>query len=147
MKYVALLGLLLACAVCGAPRVAVEFRLAETEPGEGLTELTLHESGDVFYLHADAAIHDDDIASASVTKHGGRSAVEVVLTAEGSKKLAAVTERNVKRRMGMVVDGRLVSAPIINAPITGGRAILQGDFSDEEALRIAQGLRAQAAGR
>ena len=147
MKRVALSGLLLACAVCGTPDVIVEFRLAETEPAEGLAELVLPKSGEAFYLHPDVAIGNADIASASVIKWGGGPVVELVLTPKGSEKLAAVTEKNVTKRMGMLVDGRLVSAPIINAPIRGGRAILQGDFSEEEALRIAQALRAYSEDR
>jgi len=54
-----------------------------------------------------------------------------ICTAQFSK----VTGDNIKRRMGIVLNGRLVSAPMINATIAGGKAIITGDFPEKEAYR------------
>ena len=140
-------GLVLVAVGCGTRGVTIEFRLAQTEPGAGLVEFVLPGSGETYYLHGDAAIGNADVATASVIQHGDRPAVDLLLTQEGAVRFAEFTKANLKRRVGILVDGELVSAPIINAPITGGRAMVIGDFSEEEALRIARGLRLETADR
>jgi preprotein translocase subunit SecD len=147
MKRLAIVCLILGVVGCGQPHVTIEFRLAETQPGDGLTEVSLPRSGETFYLYPDVAISNADIASASVIQGSGGPSVELIFTPSGSEKLARLTEANLKKRVAMLVDGGLVSAPVINAPIPGGRAIMVGDFSEDQALRIAQGLRAHAAER
>jgi preprotein translocase subunit SecD len=124
-------------------RVTVEFRLAGTEPAEGLTEVVLSFTGERFYLHDEVLLSDEDISRASATLHNNQHAVDVVLTSAGREKWATATKENVGKRVAMIVNGRLISAPRINAPILKGRAVLMGDFSKEEALRIAEGLTQQ----
>ncbi len=141
MRRIVIASIMLGLAACRGGQVRLEFRLAETEPGEGLTEVSLPHSGETFYLYPDVAISNADIASASVIQGSSGPVVELILTPTGSEKLARLTEANLKKRIAMLVDGKVVSAPVINAPIPGGRAMLMGDFSEEEALRIARGLR------
>lgn len=121
-------------------RVAVEFRIAETEPGEGLTEVSLPISGETFYLHDDVVLTNAEIASATVVRWHGHPAVEVTLNEEGTEQFAGVTESNISKRLAMLVDGKLVCAPVIRAPILVGKAIVVGDFSEKEARRIANGV-------
>ena len=42
--------------------------------------------------------------------------------------------------IGMLVDGELITAPVIRTPIREGRAVINGDFTEEEAKRIAAGI-------
>lgn len=70
----------------------------------------------------------------------GRPGVEVLFTEEGSRKFAEITGANVNKRMAILVDGKLVTAPLIRAKISGGRAIINGIFTHEEAERIARGI-------
>jgi preprotein translocase subunit SecD len=123
-----------------AREVTVEFRLAESEPTEGLTEITLASTGEKFYLHKEALMTHADIASASVVRWKAELAVEVIFTDAGREKFARLTADNVMKRLGMMVDGQLVVAPIIRAPILEGRAIINGNFTEEEAQRIANGI-------
>ena len=44
------------------------------------------------------------------------------------------------KRAAILVDGRLTAAPVIRAPILKGVAIIQGNFSEEEAQEIAAGI-------
>ncbi|UCE20467.1 MAG: hypothetical protein JSV84_09070 [Gemmatimonadota bacterium] len=117
-------------------KVTIEFRLAETTPVEGLSEMIIQSSGERFFLHQEVLLSNSDIASASVKMHNNRSAVELILTDTGRDKLAEVTQENINNRMGMLIDGKLVSAPLIQAPIRVGKAIIDGGFSENEALRI-----------
>jgi preprotein translocase subunit SecD len=122
--------------------MAVEFHLAQTEPGEGLTEMTFEPTGEKVYLHDEVLIDHTDIASAEAIQWQGEEAIDLTFTEPGRMKLARVTGQHVTERMGMVVDGRLLSAPRINAAITQGRAVIIGALTEEEARRIAAGIQA-----
>jgi len=147
MKKVACLIIILFLCGCGSPekepemqKVKVEFRLAEAEPAEGLTEMTLSTSGQRFYLHDEVAMSNYDIHIALPLVWEGKSVVELTFTEAGKVRFAMLTEENVGKRIGILVDGELVSAPIVRAPISEGKAIIDGDFSEEEAHEIAAGI-------
>jgi preprotein translocase subunit SecD len=70
----------------------------------------------------------------------GSPFVQLELTKAGSEKFGELTEKFLNRRIGFVFAGRLISAPVIRSPITGGSAILGGHQSEEEAAEIAAKL-------
>ena len=141
MRHLALTLFLLGFFGCSEPnQVTLEFRIAEDEPAPGLTEMVFERTGERFFLHDAVLVDHSDVDSAVVIMHAGRPAVELVLTSIGTQKFEELTERNVGKRCGMVLDGQLVSAPRIMAPIRVGRAIVASDFTDAEAHRVAHGL-------
>ncbi len=122
---------------CSEPEtITLEFRIAEDEPAPGLTEMVFSPTGESFYLHNEVLVDESHVDSAFVIMHSDRPAVELLLTNEGKTKFEELTTSNVGKRCGMILDGELVSAPIIRAPITVGRAIIAGDFTEAEAQRI-----------
>jgi preprotein translocase subunit SecD len=62
----------------------------------------------------------------------------------GSRVFERISEANVKRRLAIVLDGAVYSAPVIQEKISGGKASITGSFSDEEARDLAIVLRAGA---
>jgi len=120
--------------------VTLEFRIAEDKPAPGLTEMAFDPSGKRFYLHDEVLVDQSDVDTAFVIMRDGRPEVELVLTPAGTQKFEELTERNVGKRCGMVLNDQLVSAPRIMAPIRGGRAIVASDFTEAEARRVARGL-------
>lgn len=62
----------------------------------------------------------------------------------GAKKFATATRENVGRRLAIVLDGRVISAPVINSPITGGSGIITGNFTVKSANDLALLLRSGA---
>jgi preprotein translocase subunit SecD len=134
------LGLVGCASLDKQPEVTVEFRLAETEPAEGLTEMTFESTGEKFYLHDEVVLTNADIVLAEADKSDFGSIVNVTLTSDGAEKLAQVTGNNISKHMGIVVDGELVSCPRINAQISGGEAQIIGNLTEEEAERIATGI-------
>ena len=120
--------------------VTVEFRLAETEPAEGLTLIVCTASGESFYLHDEVLLSNADIESASPGSWEGRPTVALIFTEDGREKFARLTGDNIGGRVGILVDGELVTAPVIRAPILEGKAVINGDFTEEEAKRIAAGI-------
>jgi preprotein translocase subunit SecD len=120
--------------------VTLEFRIAEDKPAPGLTEMVFHPTGERFYLHDEVLVNQTHVDSAYAFVDNGRWAVALDLTSAGTRKFGELTERNVGKRCGMVLNGDLVSAPLIMAPIHSGRAIVSSDFAEAEAHRIARGL-------
>ena len=55
-----------------------------------------------------------------------------------------MTRDNVDKRLAIVLDGRVYSAPVIREPIAGGQAQISGSFTSEEAKNLAIALRAGA---
>jgi SecD/SecF fusion protein len=80
-----------------------------------------------------------DDASARVDEFG-RYQIHLSFNAEGKKQFADVTTANVGRQLAVVLDGKLSSAPNINEPIIGGTAQITGNFSQREALALANVL-------
>ena len=62
---------------------------------------------------------------------GGGNSVGFTLTNDGSKRLSRLTGRNLKKPMGIVLDGKLHSAPVIQSRISS-RGTITGDFSRVE---------------
>jgi preprotein translocase subunit SecD len=87
-----------------------------------------------------------DLAKADVTfdQTTGKPVVAIEFTNEGGKKFAALTEKNVQRPLPILLDNQLVSAPIVQEVITGGSAVISGDFSLDEAKNLAIQLNAGA---
>lgn len=131
----------LALAGCsGAPPAALEFRIAEVEPGEGLEAFVHQDSGETFYLHPEVLIDEEDIATANMISQRGHLAIDLHFTDAGRDKFLQLTDANVGKRCGMIVYGRLLAAPIIRKPITQGRALIEGNFTLEEVQEIVSKL-------
>jgi len=63
---------------------------------------------------------------------------------KGARLFARITEANVKKRLAIVLDDHVYSAPVIQEKIAGGSARITGRFTDEEARDLAIVLRAGA---
>lgn len=70
--------------------------------------------------------------------------VSLDMTSRGGKIFAHITEKNVNRRMAIVLDDVVRSAPVIRERILGGSAQISGSFTHEEAADLAIVLRVGA---
>ncbi|PJC51087.1 MAG: hypothetical protein CO032_01375, partial [Nitrosopumilales archaeon CG_4_9_14_0_2_um_filter_34_16] len=59
---------------------------------------------------------------------------------EGSKLFEDITERNIGKPLAIFIDDELISAPNVNEKITGGAAVIMGQFTEEEANKLAARL-------
>ncbi len=70
--------------------------------------------------------------------------VAVSFDAKGAREFDRITAENVKKRMAIVLDNTIYSAPVIQERISGGRAQISGSFTIQEANDLAIVLRAGA---
>ncbi len=63
--------------------------------------------------------------------------VSFTLTPSGAEKFFDLTSQNRGRNLSIVWGDKVVSNPVINDPIAGGRAEISGSFSQDEAIRLA----------
>ena len=96
-----------------------------------------------YVLKREAVLTGDYLLDASVSfTQNNLPAVQFTLDSAGSKLFEEVTGRNINRRMAIVLDDNIYSAPTIKSKIAGGSAIIDGMGSLEEAKEIAIVLRA-----
>jgi hypothetical protein len=102
-----------------------------------------------YLLRADLSITGADVVDAIAMPPrdpDGVAYVSVELTAEGAERFRRFTARNVKRRVAIVVKGRVASAPVITSEIAGGHLqITMGAGRPNQQLADAK-LLAQALG-
>jgi preprotein translocase subunit SecD len=70
--------------------------------------------------------------------------VTVAFDSRGASQFSQLTTANVKKRLAIILDDKVQSAPVIQEPITGGEARITGDFTMEEARDLAVVLRSGA---
>jgi len=68
--------------------------------------------------------------------------VSISFNKEGGRIFERVTSENVGKRLAILLDGKVTSAPVIREAISGGSAIIEGRFTMEEATDLAIVLRA-----
>ena len=117
--------------------------------GEGLPTITiltksieeLEAGGDIVLTGTEVA---DAQAGAVKDSMGNQSfVVSLNFTTEGSQKFADATTNayNNGETIAIYYDGEIVSAPRVNEPIMNGQAQISGDFTYEEAERLASTIR------
>lgn len=120
--------------------LAFELRIAETQSNPGLQEMILYNSGEKFYIGDSVFLSEKHIRATDIIEWQSRPQIMVGLTPEGTEIFHKFTANNVGRSAAMLIDGRLISAPRINAPIPTGTLLIVGLFSHEEAVRFARGI-------
>jgi protein-export membrane protein SecD len=103
----------------------------------------------LYVLQKEAQLTGDAIADARVDVGASQERpnepyVRLTMTRKASRDFASITGANVNRRLAIVLDGVVRSAPVIREKIPGGRSQITGAFTVEEARDLAIILRAGA---
>jgi preprotein translocase subunit SecD len=75
---------------------------------------------------------------------GGESYVAIEFNSEGARLFDKVTAENVGKRIAIILDNAVYSAPVVKERISGGKASISGSFTMDEAKDLAIVLRAGA---
>lgn len=82
------------------------------------------------------------LGSAAVQKDSvnGLPRIQVTFTKAGAKLFAEVTRNHSGKRLAILIGGIVYTAPRVMTEISGGVAVIQGSFSEEEATQLAAKL-------
>lgn len=80
---------------------------------------------------------DVEEAGVMMDNNSGKPVVSLKLNAEGTKKFADATEKNLYKTISISMDEEVISSPIVNSVITDGNAVIEGTGSVEEAKNLA----------
>lgn len=108
-----------------------------------LTDISSHEPLAVLdHVEVDGA----DLTNAAPQQDTQRGGWVVTFSFDraGAQAFAATTRANVGRRFAIVLDNQVISAPVIETPITGGSGQIEGNFTAQSATDLAVMLRAGA---
>jgi len=83
-------------------------------------------------------------SAAPSTDQYGRPIVNIEFKSDGAQLFAELTSKMVGKPIAIVLDGKIISAPNVNEPITGGKAQISGHFSIEEMKDLVIKLKAGA---
>ena len=83
-------------------------------------------------------------ARAGTNPQTGEWVVNFTFNSIGARRFGDITRANVNHRFAIVLDGKVISAPVIREPITGGRGQISGNFTAASANDLAVLLRAGA---
>jgi preprotein translocase subunit SecD len=99
-----------------------------------------------YLLKSKTLLTGDSLESAKVqiSDRFGEPHVAIKFNAQGAEDFDRITGENVKKRLAIVLDGSVYSAPVIQERISGGQAQITGAFTMEEARDLAIVLRAGA---
>jgi len=127
----------------------LEFRLV-AEPGQNPSELEelaqADESGKIA-IEKQVMVQGEDLTDAQPgfdQQRGGEPVVNFRFNIRGAQKFGEVTSKNVGRLFAIVLDNKVISAPRILQPITGGSGQISGHFTVEQANNLSILLRAGA---
>lgn len=76
-----------------------------------------------------------------LSNHNEIREISIVFTKEGAKKFYILTKENIGKPIAIVLAKEIVSMPTVNAEITGGRASINGNFSEKEIEKMIELLR------
>ncbi|MDA0998850.1 MAG: protein translocase subunit SecD [Proteobacteria bacterium] len=83
-------------------------------------------------------------AQASFDSRSGQPVVSFRFDTVGAKRFGQVTQKSVGLRFAIVLDGKIISAPVIREPILGGSGQISGNFTARDTNDLALLLRAGA---
>lgn len=121
------------------------FHLASNESSSTFDSIQVFDnSGNSFLLNKEVILSGDLLVDASATYHEGKPAVAFRFNSLGSRKFAQITTDNIGKIFAIVLDGKVITAPVINTVINQGSGVISGNFTTEEAGQVALLLRAGA---
>jgi preprotein translocase subunit SecD len=131
MKFLGMLALFTTSLVAGELLEVAEVS-KEAVPGSREVTHVYGEHSEVLHLHAPPLLVSKDVAKVSIGDEP--RSVTVVLTAEAAKKFAKDTAGMEGKRFAVLVQGKVMSVPMVRTAPWGGTFIISG-FKDEAEVK------------
>ena len=115
-------------------------------PGAQLLEAANPEPGEQshYIVRRKVEVSGENLVDSQPTFQDGQPVVSFRFDTVGSKRFAQTSTANVSRPFAIVLDNKVISAPVIREPILGGSGIISGNFTARSANDLALLLRAGA---
>ena len=122
------------------------FRLVSKDDGFGSEKLILSENNEELIVNKRVVISGDNLIDAQPQFDNQSNQPIVLFTLDrlGAQKFGKITTENVGRRLAIVLDNSVISAPQIREAITAGTGTISGGFSFQESTDLALLLRSGA---
>jgi len=123
-------------------------------PADDATEMIVVQNAErpapkeTLYVRNTALLDQTALKSARVEGNNfGLPQIALTFSDAGREQFAEVTRQNIGKRLAIVIDGRLYSAPTILTEISGGKATVTGNFTEHEAQELVAGINASVTRR
>jgi preprotein translocase subunit SecD len=115
-------------------------------PPPGVEFLPMQDGGGKIAVRKRVDVDGGDLTDARAGTNGqtGEWIVSFKFNSNGARRFADITRANVNHRFAIVLDDKVISAPAIREPITGGSGQISGGFTANSANDLAVLLRAGA---
>jgi preprotein translocase subunit SecD len=120
---------------------------ANVPPGSELLKMEdKTEKARFIIVKKQVAISGDNLIDAQATfeRDNGIPAVSLKFNAIGARKFAEISGNNIGRRFAIVLDDKVISAPVFRSLIPNGEGVISGNFTTQEANELSLLLRAGA---
>jgi hypothetical protein len=126
-----------------------QLQLVFDEPGENTETMTNHAGGETLHVQKAPLMDYSAIKSAAVmtSTSSGAPQIDIEFSEVGKELFAAITKENINKRLAIVLDGKVYSAPVIRSEIPGGMAQITGSFTEEEARKLADKINEAIGGK
>ncbi|MEO8881934.1 MAG: protein translocase subunit SecD, partial [Devosia sp.] len=110
------------------------------------TEIVPSQDGGDELIYEDVALGGESLVDAQpgFDQQTSRSVVSFRFDTRGAVTFGDITSKNVGRRFAIELDNQIITAPVIQTPITGGTGQISGNFTSQSANDLAVLLRAGA---
>lgn len=88
------------------------------------------------------ALSGETLVDAQATIHNGKAGVSITFNTVGARKFAEISANNINKQFAIILDNKIISAPVFNEPIPNGQASITGHFTVKEANDLSLLLRA-----
>ena len=124
----------------------LNFRLVSDKKNEFGVEKLISDIGEELMVNKRIVMSGENLIDAQprLDNQINEPIVSFTLDRLGAQKFGKTTSENVGKRLAIILDGKIISAPSIREPITGGSGTISGNFSFQEATDLALLLRSGA---
>lgn len=117
----------------------MSFQMVAPGPGPGVSMLEMRDGSGAIPVEDRVALSGDrlDRAASAFDPDTGRPMVTFAFDRRGGITFAEITAASIGQRFAVVLDGAVLTAPVIQTAIPGGQGQITGDFTVEEAQTLA----------
>ncbi len=121
----------------------LDFREVAQKPSQNNTSTILKDE-DVDFIPTQLTGRYVKSAQLDIDQTTGATQVAIQFSDEGAKIFEELTVKNVGKQLAIFLDNNLVSAPTVREKISGGKAVISGNFTIDEARQMVQRFNAGA---